>query len=101
LRALRKSRPKWLVLAVPVAAPDTASRLRDECDELICLLTPEPFYAVGAHFLNFYQTSDHEVVRLLAQSDAIGASPSPLRKIADTAARFGPAKVPGDTWRLT
>lgn len=72
LRALRKGRPKRLVLAVPVAAPDTASRLHDECDELICLLTPEPFHAVGAHYLNFDQTSDDEVVGLLAQADAIG-----------------------------
>jgi len=73
LRALRKVRPKRLVLAVPVAAPDTASRLRDECDELVCLLTPEPFYAVGAHYLNFDQTSDDEVVGLLAQADAMGS----------------------------
>lgn len=65
LRALRQKRPAKLVLAVPVGAPDTILSLQRECDEVICLVTPEPFYAVGAHYEVFDQTSDEEVRQLL------------------------------------
>lgn len=67
LKALRRGRPRKLVLAVPVAPPDTVRDLRREVDELICVETPEPFYAIGAFYQDFTQTSDEEVVALLAQ----------------------------------
>lgn len=65
LRAIRQKKPAKLVLAVPVGAPDSILSLQHECDELICLVTPDPFYAVGAHYENFEQTSDNEVRQLL------------------------------------
>jgi putative phosphoribosyl transferase len=65
LDGVRKSRPKWLVLAVPVAPSMTLAALRSACDEIVCLAEPEPFFAVGAHYRTFDQTSDDEVVRLL------------------------------------
>jgi putative phosphoribosyl transferase len=71
LKGIRKNRPKYLVLAVPVAPPETLAELRVECDELVCLEAPDPFYAVGAHYADFAQTSDAEVVKLLAQSARI------------------------------
>jgi predicted phosphoribosyltransferase len=66
LRALRKRSPSKLILAIPVAPKDVLSSLLSECDEVICLAVPEPFYAVGAHYSDFTQTSDEEVKRLLA-----------------------------------
>jgi putative phosphoribosyl transferase len=39
--------------------------LAGDCDEVICLATPEPFYAVGAHYSDFTQTTDEEVKRLV------------------------------------
>lgn len=66
LRGVRQSGPKRLVLAVPVAPRDALAELEGECDEVVCLETPEPFQAVGLHYANFGQTSDEEVVRLLA-----------------------------------
>src|SRR3954467_14388492 len=45
--ALRQLRPARLVVAVPTAAPETCEALRAEVDEVICAITPEPFYAVG------------------------------------------------------
>jgi putative phosphoribosyl transferase len=54
------------VLAVPVGAPDSILSLQRECDEVICLVTPDPFYAVGAHYEDFNQTTDEEVRELLA-----------------------------------
>lgn len=65
LRAIRQKKPHKLILAVPVGAADSVRSLRNECDELICLAMPDPFYAVGAHYQDFSQTSDEEVVRLL------------------------------------
>lgn len=68
LEALAEKAPKRLVLAVPVAPVDSLETLSAIADEVICLSTPEPFYAVGAHYRNFGQTSDEEVSRLLEQA---------------------------------
>ena len=65
LRAIRQKRPAKLILAVPVGAPDSVLSLNRECDEVVCLVTPDPFHAVGAHYDDFTQTTDEEVKRLL------------------------------------
>lgn len=67
LKALRRANPKKLVLAVPVAPPDTVEQLRAEVDDIVCLETPEPFYAIGLYYYDFTQVSDEEVVNLLAE----------------------------------
>lgn len=69
LRGARKNDPARLVLAVPVAPRDAVESLRGDCDELVCLETPDPFYAVGASYENFDQTDDEEVKRLLRQAE--------------------------------
>ena len=68
LRGLARHKPARLVLAVPVAPADTLRELAAECDDIACLATPEPFYAVGPHYQDFRQTDDSEVVRLLAEA---------------------------------
>ncbi|WP_309660914.1 phosphoribosyltransferase [Sphingomonas sp.] len=65
LRAIRQKNPAKLILAVPVGAPDSLLSLNSECDEVVCLITPDPFHAVGAHYDDFTQTTDEEVKRLL------------------------------------
>lgn len=65
LRAVRRAAPEKLVLAVPVAPPDTVASLRSEVDDLVCLHSPEDFYAVGQFYDDFSQTTDDDVVRLL------------------------------------
>ncbi|MEA3459662.1 MAG: phosphoribosyltransferase family protein [Chloroflexota bacterium] len=65
IRALKKQKPKELILAIPVGPPDTIARLEREADKLICLFTPELFWAIGAFYAVFDQTPDEEVVRLL------------------------------------
>jgi predicted phosphoribosyltransferase len=67
LRAIKASNPSQTILAVPVAPPDTAEKLRREADKVICLYTPSPFWAVGAFYVNFEQISDEEVQALLAE----------------------------------
>ncbi|QWG20867.1 phosphoribosyltransferase [Bradyrhizobium sediminis] len=65
LQAIRNRKPKELVLAVPVAPPDTIERLRGEVDALICLEMPELFGAIGYFYRDFRQVGDEEVVETL------------------------------------
>ncbi len=74
LRGVRQNEPQQLVLAVPVAPPDTLQALATECDEVVCLSAPEWFHAVGSHYVDFAQTTDEEVVSLLAQAKALRQS---------------------------
>jgi len=66
--ALRRRNPAKIVVAVPTAAADTCSELRHEADEVVCAVTPEPFYSVGSHYRDFTQTTDEEVIHLLARA---------------------------------
>jgi putative phosphoribosyl transferase len=68
LAALRPQHPAALVVAVPVAPPDTAARLRAEADELVCLETPESFFAIGSWYQDFGQLDDDSVRALLARA---------------------------------
>lgn len=69
LRAVRRRQPTRLVLAVPVAPPETIEALRQEVDEIVCLSTPSPFGAIGAFYADFRQVSDDEVRTLLARAE--------------------------------
>jgi predicted phosphoribosyltransferase len=68
LRWARGQGAAKVVLAVPVAPPQTMERLRHEADEVVALATPEPFFAVGEWYRDFDQTSDAEVVAALARA---------------------------------
>jgi predicted phosphoribosyltransferase len=64
--ALRQQHPARIVVAVPTASPDTCEALKAEADDVICAMTPEPFFAVGHWYEDFTQTTDNEVRELLA-----------------------------------
>jgi len=68
LRALAPAKPAHAVLAVPVAPRDALPALAREADQVVCLATPDPFFAVGAHYRDFTQTTDEEVVELLRRA---------------------------------
>jgi predicted phosphoribosyltransferase len=72
LKMLRNKNPKKLVVAVPVASQDAASRISKEVDDFICLYTPSPFYGVGRFYQDFSQTTDEEVVTLLKELNVRG-----------------------------
>jgi predicted phosphoribosyltransferase len=69
VEALREEGAKKIVVAVPVAAPDTCAAMKDEVDEIVCALTPEPFRAVGIWYADFSETTDEEVRDLLSRHD--------------------------------
>jgi predicted phosphoribosyltransferase len=64
LVALRQKHPARLIVAVPTAAASSCDQLRNVADEIVAVITPEPFYAVGAWYRAFDQTSDDEVREL-------------------------------------
>jgi phosphoribosylpyrophosphate synthetase len=68
LRAIRNAGAGKIVLAVPVAPKGALDELQTEVDEIICLSTPSPFFAVGAHYAEFGQLVDADVISLLKQS---------------------------------
>jgi putative phosphoribosyl transferase len=68
LQAVRRRGPARLVLAVPVAPPDTLAAMREEVDEAVCLETPSGFGAIGYYYRDFHQMSDREVTELLARA---------------------------------
>ena len=65
LKAIKEKGPKKLIAAVSVAPADSAKGLGKTADEVLCLATPEPFYAVGQFFEDFSQVDDKEVIALL------------------------------------
>jgi predicted phosphoribosyltransferase len=71
--ALRQRQAARVVVAVPVGSPEACQRLAAEADEVICLITPMDFAAVGEVYEDFSQTSDEEVRALL---DAANSSAS-------------------------
>ncbi len=68
IRALRLQNPARIVVAVPTAAPSVCGEIGSEADEIICAITPEPFYAVGLWYDDFSETTDDEVRDLLQQA---------------------------------
>ncbi|MFF2042634.1 phosphoribosyltransferase family protein [Kitasatospora sp. NPDC058170] len=71
-RIVRARGAARVVLAVPVAPPDWTDRLAEVADELVCVLTPSPFYAIGEFYSDFSQTGDDEVLRILAEARGEG-----------------------------
>lgn len=71
LDMLKKSHPKEIIIAVPVAPNDTANKLAKLVDEFICLEIPEYFMGVGQFYQNFSQISDQEVIKFLHNANKI------------------------------
>lgn len=71
IAALRQSDPKEIIVAVPVAAGETASRIRDDADRVVVLAAPRDFYAVSVWYEDFSQTTDEEVRDLLQSASHV------------------------------
>ena len=65
IRTLRRHGPAEVIVAVPVAPPETVERLKELADSVVCLETPSFFYAIGQFYREFDQVGDAEVIRLL------------------------------------
>jgi erythromycin esterase-like protein/predicted phosphoribosyltransferase len=76
IHALRRHRPARVLVAVPAAPEATCQELSDIVDEVVCATTPSPFFAVGASYWDFAQTTDEEVRDLLRAASRSPAAPS-------------------------
>ena len=79
LEALRNLRVRRLIAALPVGPSETLGEIGRQVDQLIVLAMPEPFYAVGNHYMDFRQVGDDEVVRYLEQAATAHARRSVTR----------------------
>jgi putative phosphoribosyl transferase len=78
IAVLKAQHPQRLVVAIPVAAPDICQEMEELVDEVVCIMTPDPLYAIGFWYENFAQTTDAEVCELLQKhfADSSPASAS-------------------------
>jgi len=84
--AVRAKAPSRVVIAVPVGAPETCDALRTEADEVVCLMTPDTFRAVGMWYDDFHQTTDDEVRAHLEHAGSQTAR--------DAGGETGPSNIP-------
>jgi putative phosphoribosyl transferase len=74
LRGVRQQGPRSLTLAVPLAPDETLAALGAEVNRVICLETPAPFFAIGAHYRDFPQLEDADVVAMLREASAFAGT---------------------------
>jgi len=70
IAAVLQQQPGAVIVAIPVAPASVTHELAALVDEVVCVATPEPFYAVGPWYDDFSATTDDEVCRLLAEAHA-------------------------------
>jgi len=86
IKSLRAHGPSRVIVAVPTAPVETCTALAKEADEVVCPMTPAPFYSIGQWYEDFAQTSDEDVIELLEQARSFG------RPTVPTAEREGDQK---------
>ena len=78
LHAVRRSKPARLILAAPVAPPETVNSLRGDADEIVCLAMPDRFWAISMFYGRFPQIADDEVTMLMKRA----ADQAPAHRVA-------------------
>jgi predicted phosphoribosyltransferase len=68
LQTIKTQNPREIIVAVPVALPERLVEVEHWCDQIVCLLAPDEFWAIGQFYRDFTPVQDHEVVKLLAES---------------------------------
>ena len=82
LRAVRRAGARRVVLAVPVAPPETIAALRSEADEIVCLETPAVFWAISTFYEHFPQVEDGEVTAILDRH--VSGTPNADKTLAES-----------------
>jgi putative phosphoribosyl transferase len=76
IEVLRQEQPQKIVVAVPVAPPSVYQELGKTVEQVVCVMNPEPFYAIGLWYEDFSQTTDEEVRHLLALPTVVPDEPA-------------------------
>ena len=80
LQAVKTQKPRDVIVAVPVASPDRLEEVRRWCDDVVCLLHPEAFWAIGQFYEDFTQVEDEQVLQLLRSFAPDGRKRTPAAK---------------------
>jgi putative phosphoribosyl transferase len=83
-QVVRRQGAARVVLAVPVAPPETIEKLQKEADEVVCLEIPDWFFAIGAHYANFSQTPDEQVRAILEHATTTATQPPAAKPTTTT-----------------
>lgn len=73
LASVKKRGASFVTVAIPVGPPSTIKELEKQADRVVCLFTPESFYAIGEFYSDFSQTTDEEVINILQKKRSLGA----------------------------
>jgi putative phosphoribosyl transferase len=92
VRSIKRAGAGRVVLATPVGAAPTLAELRDEADEIVVLYAPYDLVAIGEHYIDFVQTSDQEVIDLLAAAQRQSGAPSSIESPAASRLRSKPVE---------
>jgi putative phosphoribosyl transferase len=84
LKVVKAQHPREVIVAVPVGSPDRLEDVRRWCDELVCLLSPEEFWAVGQFYADFRPVEDEQVVRILREFSAEARAAPPAAVPAES-----------------
>jgi predicted phosphoribosyltransferase len=95
VQALRQQQPASIVVAVPVAAPESCEEMRTQADDVICAVTPEAFHAVGLWYRDFSQTRCVPCSQREGSSKKVGAHKN--RQSELTSRRCVPPLIPWQT----
>jgi putative phosphoribosyl transferase len=102
IHAVQKLKAAKIVIAVPVAPPSTFESMEKLGDEMICLMTPEPFYGVGLWYKDFTQTSDEDVINLLDKAESWRKVPEPpSQSLDDQLPGFHQVSIPAGSVELS
>ena len=71
IKSVKLKKPSEIILAIGVAPPDTVRKLSKEADQVVCLGTPEPFYAIGEFYENFEQVEDEEARSIMVEVNKV------------------------------
>jgi putative phosphoribosyl transferase len=84
VQSVKQLKPRRLIAAIPVGPVETIREVSTRVDELVVLATPDPFWAVGNHYVDFTQVSDHDVVEYLnlAEESLLGWKDRPQSSTA-------------------
>jgi putative phosphoribosyl transferase len=77
VQVVQSQQPSAVIVAIPVAPRSTCEEVAAQVDQVVCLIQPEPFYAIGKWYENFTQVDDAEVCRLLTASQSVPPNPGP------------------------
>jgi predicted phosphoribosyltransferase len=78
LQAVYSKNPYEVIVAVPVASPDRLSEVRQWCDDVVCLLAPRRFWAIGQFYGDFSPVEDEQVVELMREFAPMARKERPI-----------------------